>query len=53
MDRFTRSGLHRRNFISNHSDEPPIDTIRLVSPINRFTIFHGNFSSDDDDYPEK
>ncbi|KAF9822612.1 hypothetical protein SFRURICE_012391 [Spodoptera frugiperda] len=47
------SGLHRRNFISNHGDDSPIDTIRLVSPINRFAIFQGNFSHDDDDYPEK
>ncbi|PZC81497.1 hypothetical protein B5X24_HaOG212702 [Helicoverpa armigera] len=53
MKNTLRSGLHRRSFISNHADDSPIDTIRLVSPINRFAIFQGNFSHDDDDYPEK
>lgn len=48
-----RSTLHRRHFISNHAEEVPLDTIRLVSPINRFAIFQGTFANDDDDYPEK
>ncbi|KPI95641.1 hypothetical protein RR46_11354 [Papilio xuthus] len=30
-----------------------MDTIRLVSPINRFNMFYGNFSNDDLDYLEK
>ncbi|XP_052741465.1 glutathione hydrolase 1 proenzyme isoform X1 [Bicyclus anynana] len=53
MDNSLRSGLHRRHFISNHVDDIPMDTIRLVSPINRFAILQGNFSTDENDYPEK
>ncbi|XP_047991871.1 glutathione hydrolase 1 proenzyme-like isoform X1 [Leguminivora glycinivorella] len=49
-----RSGLHRRNFISTHADDIPMDTIRLVSPINRLALFQGNFVHDDeDDFLEK
>lgn len=52
MERTLRSGLYRRNFISSRTEDIPMDTIRLVSPINRFN-FHGNFNSDDLDYLEK
>ncbi|XP_068633058.1 glutathione hydrolase 1 proenzyme-like [Battus philenor] len=45
--------LRKRNFISSRIDEIPMDTIRLVSPINRFTMLHGNFNSDEIDYLEK
>ncbi|CAH2215992.1 jg5583 [Pararge aegeria aegeria] len=53
MDNSLNSGLHRRHFISNHVDDIPMDTIRLVSPINRFAILQGHFSNDENDYPEK
>lgn len=53
MEHSLSAGLHRRNFISTHSDDLPMDRIRLVAPINRFTIFQGNFNNDDDDYPRK
>ncbi|XP_046966328.1 glutathione hydrolase 1 proenzyme-like isoform X1 [Vanessa cardui] len=52
MEQSIRSGLHRRHFISTHVEDIPMDTIRLVSPINRFAILQGNFNNDDD-FPEK
>ncbi|CAH2096037.1 unnamed protein product [Euphydryas editha] len=52
MEHSIRSGLHQRHFISTHVDDIPMDTIRLVSPINRFAILQGNFSYHDG-YPEK
>ncbi|KAL4716705.1 hypothetical protein ACJJTC_004824 [Scirpophaga incertulas] len=48
-----RSGLLRRNFISTRIEDISLDTIRLVSPINRFAIFQGNFANDDYEYPRK
>ncbi|XP_038210098.1 glutathione hydrolase 1 proenzyme-like isoform X1 [Zerene cesonia] len=51
MEHSFRNGLHRRHFISTHVEDVPIDTIRLVSPINRFAILQGNFSHDR--YPSK
>ncbi|CAH0715406.1 unnamed protein product, partial [Brenthis ino] len=53
MEHSLTSGLHRRHFISTHVDDIPMDTIRLVSPINRFAILQGNFSNDENDYPSK
>ncbi|XP_045516741.1 glutathione hydrolase 1 proenzyme-like isoform X1 [Pieris brassicae] len=40
-----RSGLYRRNFLSAPIDDIAIDTIRLVSPVNRFAILQGHFSN--------
>lgn len=52
MEHPWQSGLHRRNFISTHGDDIQ-DHIRLVSPINRFGLFQGHVSMDDDDFPVK
>ncbi|XP_045448101.1 glutathione hydrolase 1 proenzyme-like [Melitaea cinxia] len=54
MEHSIQNGLHRRHFISTHVEGTsyPTDTIRLVSPLNRFAILQGNFRYDDD-YPEK
>ncbi|CAK1551212.1 unnamed protein product [Leptosia nina] len=48
MEHSFRNGLHRRHFLSAHLDEP-LDTIGLVSPINRFAVLQGNFSNNDED----
>lgn len=53
MDHRFRSGLHQRHFISTNTEDISVDTIRLVAPINRFGIFQGQISNDDDAYPAK
>lgn len=48
MENPWRTGLHRRSFISTHVDDIQ-DTIRLVSPINRFALFQGNIVTEEDE----